>query len=568
MGIFLNAGIAALHQASRVSKDWSSVAQQAIQALYGIQHGGETYLDYTMLLREHDAIVQRTGRDGSMAEASRALNSSLDCKCIQSILKAEFGHCIGFATGHLPRFCLQPSFLGTLVAKQRISVLPYILDQSANDPLWICLVRGLAELGRVDLLRRMTFSRITPDYFYELMSVALPEPVIAAAAESLMRNWPDSRLARLLAFAGSGSGATSLATISRAPLFVLQFLHQKSLPVPDGCVFVGGLDESSIAFWMYVQRQKVGEAKKLLALVEKHGNAECRHLPSAFHGPASDAGLTASEKDVYRAMLIRFYSGPICNDHVVQNCESVLEKLLKAGYHTNCALLDCRQSHILYKCRVGGFSSSDFQMIIDKMHRLNDQGLALLLQKYVQHSYMAPHLLKRLIKEKTDDSYIQIVWSAIQHTQCLRLLDFHCCCAPLETLKRLAFEQDASFDCVEKMLDILAGYQGYGDRISREAHIFYTVLFWEAPEKVVAHFLGRVPLECKLVYKPDWGLLQVAKYSARLWRMLIRRFGFRNDLTPVEIEKVRPDLSRELALLSLSPLERCAPNASESIVRA
>lgn len=134
-----------------------------------------------------------------------ALKSSPHYMCLQSFLQAEFGYCIKYANGNLPEFSLQNVSANVLTEEHKILVLPYFLDQSNDDGQWGHFIYRLVELGRFDLLNQITFAKITSNCFYELMSVAVPEFLLVAAAKSLQKNKPTSKLLSLLAFAGFGS---------------------------------------------------------------------------------------------------------------------------------------------------------------------------------------------------------------------------------------------------------------------------------------------------------------------------------------------------------------------------
>lgn len=67
------------------------------------------------------------------------------------------------------------------------------------------------------------------------MSVPLPEHVVMTAAKSFQAKSPDSKLAKLLAFAESGSQA-ALALLPRdyqPPLWIRRHICEKGIAVPE-----------------------------------------------------------------------------------------------------------------------------------------------------------------------------------------------------------------------------------------------------------------------------------------------------------------------------------------------
>ena len=108
------------------------------------------------------------------------------------------------------------------------------------------------------------------------------------------------------------------------------------------------------------------------------------------------------------------------------------------------------------------------------------------------------------------------------------------------------FEPEISVNDARGILGLLDGFQGYGDQISKEAHGIYTAMFWEAPERIVEHFLSKVPREFKLnCICAGWGLLRSTKYSRGFLKRLIECFGSTEGLLPELIAQFRPDLAEE-----------------------
>lgn len=194
-------------------------------------------------------------------------------------------------------------------------------------------------------------------------------------------------------------------------------------------------------------------------------------------------------------------------------------------------------------------SPTTFEALIDKMSPVQDSSLTPLIRKYGELYCGAPKLLKSLIRRKADDAYVQVIWDSMQNLWELQMTELVCCFAPVGSLKRLVFEQDISVDSVEEMFGQLNGPRD-GWRLSKDARIFYAVLFWEAPERVIDHFLSLLPSDLKLEYALVFSLLLVEKYSSGLCGKLITRLEAVGGISLNQINEYRPDLAQELGLLN------------------
>lgn len=545
--VFANLGFAGICQVSHVSRDFRKAADQTIRTFYGIQRDGKTFLNYTLLLREMDALVRDMANGKSTTETADALGVCPRFLCFRHVLEARFGYCIKCAAGKLPEFALKEIYIDLLNDEHKVSVLPYILDQNIAGIRWVYLIRGLVQLGRFDLLNQMTFPTIDTRHFCELMSVPLPESVIFAAISSLQRNEPTSELANLLAFAGFGLRVALPSETSRIPLFLLRHMYENKVELPQHATFVEGLDESSIAFWMYIFTRNVEEANGLLQLVAKHGDSGSKHLASAFYGSMSDIELSDSEKDIYQAVLIHWRFSPICNGHVIQNYESMLGKLRGIPFYTACAFVDCGKSQLVHSYGLKVACSISFEVIVGKMQWSKGGHAAALMQTMLGYFIIVPRLLKHLIQRKADNAYVKLIWN-LHKTRQPHTIDDYCCMLGLEELERLAFDRSASVEEFEEMLAMLNGFQRFGLQVSREAHVLHTVMFWEAPEGVIAHFLDQVGNDYEIEHELVWGLLRLKRYSGEFCKRLVRRCATANPGRRAELQEFRPELSMELSV--------------------
>lgn len=542
-------GFAALFQSSFVSKDLRNLAYQILLPLYGAEHNGRIYLSYTKIAHEFGRLVRDAAESnaGDVDKASEALHSSLDYMCIKSMLEVEFGYCIKYAKGKLPKLALPEFVLDTLNNERRISMLPFALDQGYRmlAHRWVHFVRGLAERGRFDLLSQITFSGITATFFAELMSVPLPESVVITAAEALQKNEPTSTLAKLLASAGFGDQAPPVPENCEVPLFLLGRLHEQNVLIPETCVFTDGLKESSIAFWMSVFGKEPNEAKELLALVLKHGDDKSKRLAQAFDTAVSDNGLSLLEADVFQGMLIRLRFSRICDGLVIQNYDAMLKGLVETKYHTVCALLDCEQLQPIIRQCFREIFNPNLEALIDKMLRIKDNRL----HEFVHHCVLnwkdSPELLKSLILREAAESHVQLAWKGIQSSRKISKLDACSCSGSLSALRRIAFNPSVSLGDVEYMHSQTDEDWNCTRAIKRNKQVIHTLVFWKAPESVMELFLKQAANDYELDYKFVLTLLRSTKYSAGFCMKLIRRSGQTQEYIWEKLGQLRPELTKE-----------------------
>lgn len=543
--IFQKFGIGALYQAAFVSKSFRTLALHALRLLYGIQYNGKPYLDYTKLLREHDRLMQDAKEDGYKMEAVLAISNSPDCACILTLLRDEFGYCMEYEEGGPPTFVLHRDSLDNLYDHCRISVLPYVLDQPAHSSRWEHFISGLAALGRLDVLSQVTFSNTASGLFYALPSVAVPEIVFRTAAEALQMSAPTLQLSQLFTLAGFGSMEATFPKNCELPLFLLQHLHENHVLLPADCVLVKGLEPSSISFWAYLCTRKDEEAEQLLEIILKHGRGKSRLLASAFREPVSGNRLTAVEQDMFQAMLIRFASRFVSNECITQNCKAMLDAMVRSDFYTLCAFLDCQQYELLAQCTFNMTIDCVKEVFIHKVYLLKDASLHSLLQTYVEQYFAAPYLLQSLIQRKAEDTYVELVWKAIQSRRMTYMIPDKCCYLPVETLRALALEPNLSVETVQEMLGGVSECYAGLKVVSRQAMRLYTAIFWGAPERIVGHFFDQISGDYDL--EPEFVRILVSspKYSTEFCRKLVLGSEKMRSRQLYELEQIRPDLVSE-----------------------
>lgn len=281
--VFASLGFADLYQASCASKNFRTVADGAIRALHGIQHNGKTFLNYTKISHELDALVQDIAKNKTVPAAIEALNASPHFTCIRLILEAQFGYCIQVAKGGLPRFCLRDLYFDILSDEHGISALPYTLDQMGSAYPKAGLLSGLLDSGRFDLLAQLRFPGISSDFLDRLMAIGVPGSVVVVAIESFESIRPAPGSSDLPFWASFAFQKVPLAEGCTIPLFLVRYLHERGVEIPKGAVFSDGLKQSAIGFWKYVLERDADEAKSLVDLALAHGSPQAKIMARTFY---------------------------------------------------------------------------------------------------------------------------------------------------------------------------------------------------------------------------------------------------------------------------------------------
>lgn len=557
--IISKGGIATVCQTVYVSRTFSSLASPVTKARYSIQHGGKFYLNYTSILRELGVLVHDAKAKHGEDKAGAALQSCPDYVLSRSILAAEFGYCISHLKGYLVTFSLEELPFDTLNDGRKISALPYVLDKNLEDPRCVHFIRGLAELGRSDLLGQMTFAAITTGCFCELMSLSLPESVIQAAAEALQKNVAAAELPSVLFWAGLGGQGVLPSDGCRLPLFALQYFPDEAGLNLESCEFTGGLEGASISFWMHVLSVGTERAQRLLRLALEQGDDESKCLARAFleqgagetscvafYEQTVPTNLTDLQRDVYQAVLIHLYFDPTHRRYGVKSCGARLGSRLKMGFHTISACLDCGQSGLLNPEGFSVLSPCQLEAIAEKMYRLWEGNDGMLLRSCIAELSLTPRLLKHLVMRRADGHYNSLVWDSIQSRDRPGSLDFYFCRAPLDVLESILFGQALSVNNVTRMLGMLKGFKSYGYTVTEREHVLYTAMFWEAPEEIVDGLLSRFPGYSELDFEVVWSLLRLARYTRAFCQKLVWRCGPLAEDERTAVLEARPDLATGL----------------------
>lgn len=548
--VLLELGFADLCQTSYASKYLRKLADQAIKAGYIIRNNQTEHLNYSAVLRELEILVRDSTADNDIAKANGALRSSPHFGCIKYVLEAEFGYCLKFGKRHLPKFDAGEVHAHILNDACKISAVPFIIDHMLKDSRLIYFIQGLVGLERPDLLNQMTFSKIDSRRFHKLMGVLLPEPARIAAVKSMLENRPKSKLSQLFTFLEPETQISSLPQDCMLPLFVLPYMHAHKIAVPETGTLIEGLDEAALSFWTHVLRSSKEHAAELLNLVLQYGDVESKRMAGALYGPTSADGLQSSEQDIYQAVLIRFRFSHHNNSHVTQNYDRALGRSLVNGYHTVCALLDCGEFKLIEQHfpELAGESAA-WEVIADAVYQRNLQNRDALLSKCVQNMICPSFkFLQRLIRQRVDNSYVEIVWNAIWVPNQPGLADGLSGSAALATVKDLALGLDVALGAAEVILNMQLKREGETETLTQEECLLYAAMDWEASEEIIVHFLDQLPAGCSLNPKAVVRLLRLTRYSLQFWKNILGRCGKIRRSLRAELTAFRPDLVEKLGL--------------------
>lgn len=538
--VFSVAGLAANCQTlPLVSHNFLRLSSPVLLSLYGVQVGGKTYPHYSKIAYEFDRLVTEIGQSIHVYEDRHVFMRSKDCQCAKSILEAAFGRCIVNPRFNAPTFQLEELVLDTFNDARRVSIVPYLFNRVNGSKPPIQYIMELARRHRFDLLELMAIPELEVQEVFLLAYERAPPGVIQAATRSMGKEDRD-----MLAFKGVGDGTAAVCPGSRVPLCVLLCLHQQQLKLPANCILVGGLKEASILFWFHVIEN---EATDLLELLRQMGDAESQVIGRALEEPVDPAQMTLSQFNVYQAVILRLFCSPMCNEHVVQNYVSMMLKQ-QFGYLGLCTLVECGLDDMFKWSNFSEYDipSADLAAFIYDASRLHQLDLVSVCAKLLVKKQDVTQLVKSLIQRGAEDWYIQSFLDALRESEPRGLFSPYCFWAPLGVLKRLALEPNLLLAQVQEMLTEVGECQYNGEGMTRSIHILYMLMFWEAPEKVLAHYWVLIPEGVVIPFEMISQSLLSAKYSAKFITTRIELCGTLTWTMKHTVVEFRPDVAKEL----------------------
>lgn len=405
---------------------------------------------------------------------------------------------------------------------------------------------------RLDLLEQVSFLHLTRKEFDFVMSIQLPVPIMAKVVTSAEESLSDPMFSDVLALAGFKERTVKLDREWKIPLFAIQHIYERHVRLPARCTLVGGLDAASIPFWTRVFEEN---NVALLQLVERCGDYDSRILTRVRHEVVDVAHMHSGQFEVYRALLIRLHFGPMSNHFVLQNYKLLPEWGL-SSYYAICACLDTKRYELIERYIEmhnadavvnADASSTVWEALLDRMMSLNDRDLDSSVEKCMMQISNAPELLKALVRHwKTNGYYNSELWNIINFVNPPVTINGRCCLAPLSFLARCLVVEDISIEEATAKLEALLKMQPMDRQMMDIVRFAHTVIFWEAPENVVEHFLDKIFPDYMIKDDVVLQLLRAKKYSIKFGRKIVR--GLRNVGSGLrrDILKIRPDMATEL----------------------
>lgn len=521
-----------------MSQDFYRLAVPVFHHRYSIKINGRAHPHYSKLAWELDRLVRAEQQGRGISEALEALGKSLDFLWISSTLNDAFGYCIRYTKEELPEFRIRGLLVEQLNDLSRISVLPFLLDVQVYGTEWVQCICGLADRNRLDLLNEMTFPYMDSDECYCLMGTEAHASVILAGARSLAQNEPDSELLDELALIRIVDRRVDLERAWRVSLVVFHHLLLNDLPYPRNMRLFNGLHESSVPFWKYFSKKS---DLTLLDFVVKHGDADCILVAGVFQRLVDPGKLPEAKYSVYRAAVVHFHFGPMCNPCVAQNYQSLLGNL-NLDYRGISALLEYRQYVPIRRAPSYRLDGWEMLELCRKLYGARKVDVIQRLAKSLPRVLGLPSLMKNLVQQRAEDAYIKVFWDILQKMGRKSCHADYCCGAPLDALKSIMFGLDYSLKGALTMLSAVKGYRFNGKRVSAPIHILHTLIFWEAREEILAEYLERIPSEALIDFSAFYELMCSTKYSTGFILGNIRRCGAISSKYDDVIKEFRPDV--------------------------
>lgn len=549
MSILTSSKFATLWQLLAVSHDLLQLAKQTLRNLYTAEVNGEKHPHFGKILREFRILVQGTGEARAVSEACTILNGSVEYTGIKSFLEANFGHCIKHEAGKLPEF-FHHNLSTDISNDSRLSLLlPYLLEHQVGDlSTWSNFIIYLAEHGREDLLTQVDFSRVSAKDMSILVAAKVPKAVIDGILSSPQGQKFDAVSLDLLALAGYGVLPAKLDHDRALPLWALWSSQQHSLPLPECGSICGAFSVKSLPFWMSIFSS---DSPGLLKLLKGKGVHEIqmilRHTDDVLDFNYQNRYICYS----YQAILTYLCFSEMRTPVTVTNFNHMLNKSPDFGMNGLYALLHCKQYDLIAALVSRGKVASDWKQslaFIDKLRRAKVTELVPYFAKDAMQRPGGADFVKGLILRHEDDAYVAIFVDFLngpdrQYDHCS-----YCFYATGEALRSLASGADLSFEDVAELLNDAGGYYHDSMQISCEVHVVHTLMFWEAAEAVLSHFIAQIPQGEFIEFEVFKTILLSTKYANDFVvksSQLCKPFESQDIIF---IKKFRPDLAEKLFL--------------------
>lgn len=554
--IIRNLEIGDLGSSLFVSQAFGKVAHQIFLAHYGIQHDGIVRLNFTSLARRLDAVARNAFDEGyettqskaqALLKGQRLLDESREYACLKSLLESKFGHCIAHKAGQAPCFHLDSWSLDIFDDGDWISLVPHLLSESNPDwPEFYRGLCGLVERERVDLVKLIELhSRRPIAVLSTLLGAKVPRDVIKHMHLVFNTRRLQEEDRNLMALLGYELPLVSSNLVQKVPIVALWSLQQNGLVLPQCHHVCDGLSVAAIPFWIDFFKNK---PDKMLELLQEKGDESVQKVLKSLEEQVGISTIDRAHRDVYQALLIYLHSSKMNTPAVDRNYASMFARPA-FGFHSLCALFHCKKDISPKEIADYGCKLEDSELLAFtvKLYQSKRLDLVAVCAGRLVENLVGLKFAKSLVLRNADDSYIQTFLRAIGRCNRPHALAA-CFCMPLETLKQIASMQNLSVSNAEEMLSGIRGYDSHRRPISRELQVVQLLIFWEAPETVVAHYIAQLPRRQLIAYEIYEVAVLSKKYSDEFISSCFKRFEgprFERDVSLVNM--YRPGLARKFS---------------------
>lgn len=547
IGILESLRFASLWQLLAVSHNLRQLAKQILCRLYTAKVNGDKHPYFSKILREFHVLVQDAGKAGDVPEACAILNGCMEYRSIKSFLEANFGYCIRHEAEKLPEFFLYNLSMDTLNDNRTSLLCPYLLDHQVSDlPLWFNFIVCLAEKGREDLLTQVDFSRVSEKDMPLLVAAKVPKVVIDEILSSPQGQKFEAASLDLLALAGYGVLPAKVDHDRALPLWALWSSQQHALPLPECGSICDAFSTESLPFWKSIFGS---DSPSLLKMLKGKGEHDIQMM---LRHAVDILGIIYQDRrsyHSYQAILTYLCFSEMRTPVAVTNFNRMLNMSPDFGMNGLYALLHCKQYSLIAILASRDKVALDWEQSLTFIDKLLQAKVTKLIPYFAKNAVQMPggaDFVKGLILRNAADAYVAIFVDLLNgpDRQCDHCS--YCFYAPGAALKSLASGADLSLENVAELLNDANGYYHDSKQISREVHVVHTLMFWEAVETVLSHFISQIPQGEFVDFKIFKTILRSTKYADDFVvksSQLCEHFG---DQEIVFIKEFRPDLAGKI----------------------
>lgn len=484
-----------------------------------------------------------------MSEAYVILNESPEYAYLKSFLEANFGHCIRHKERELPELFLYNLSVDILNDDRMSLLLPYLLDHQIEvGPIWLSFVTSLVERGRDDLLAQTGFQNIQSGQLARLIAAKVPKAVIDRIIDSPNgRNFDVADL-EYFSLVGYGNWPVSNNPLRALPLCILWSSQKQRLPVPEHGVIVNGTVPWSLPFWMDLFNS---DSQDMLKLVQAKGDSSIKLILNLMNRVYAVSHSNDKALDAYQAILTHLRFSKMCTPSVEANFEDMLYSSRFIGVESLKAMLCCRQFKLIAQLAADdriSLSWADNFTLLDRLWQLKRLKLVPFFAIGAIHGPGSADFVKSLILRFESPEYISMFTSVLKGPgEKFNHCSF-CFCASEFFLRVIFRRPDFIPEYICNGLRKENGYQHGNKQVSRAVHVVHMLMFWEATEKNIAHFIAKIPPRELIDFEVFKTILLSKRYTDDFIVGSSNLCGPFQDPEIIFIKEFRPDLADRILL--------------------